>query len=545
MFPDMTGWTQEQFNRWYESVSDEERAAYDYAANLTGLNTQQGYSFGGAFSPELTPSQYDAASYFQVPPDVDAKGNIEPMDLSNTGQAINVQQDVYKLLSDPSSSLFAGPGGFDVGAFNPTGYEYGTAINTPGITKLSNMASGPVGVNQAVAQLIQQGTDPIAAVNQVLERIRVVDPNDPNLDPADAAVIAQLRQSLPPFTGTVTADDAATQIAGLDNVKDPTVKWARDNGIDIVGLYSTAQGLSKDLMADPFYSRYDPTTNSIAGLYQDENTGLYYDQPKKPIYGETAQWYIDNALPFPIEQYTDEKYIQNQAPYDRQTEDALYSLASEDYKNAGKQYQAEQGSITDMEKLYQRLLNEANQPVLTPYTPSDRPARTPGPDEINYTLDPLSGAPTAMTTKMSETLGGLPEAEKKGREEAKRRAAALNNVYVRDTASGPKASSGTFGNMLALFSDLSRGNAGQAVQNFTTGANRLNPKTIQGLKDRSSGRMDRAAQRFQDASKFTDQRAAYVRALSMATALRNAGRTPLQDTLQQRNLAQRATGVYG
>jgi hypothetical protein len=293
MWPDIYDMSDEEFDRWFQSLPAQEQQAV-----VTELQASQGTT--GAFAqatPEVSPASWDISTMFMPNPDVDAKGRVEPWDLSNQAQGWNYVQDQMQSAMAPSSLIFGGMGSYDPSLFEPTTVFNGPTIDTrtPGLDRAQALASGQgTGWTKELALDIANGVDPSVAVGNLVKLIQDATEN-PDLadDPETQAILATLPKNY--------------QGLSLEQQSLPEAEKALA-AYDLDALQSYALDLSNEIASDP----------RTATGYEDPRTGVIYQNAPTTEYSKIAQSFIDAGLPFPTERYDDPARLDAIAPIDTQ-----------------------------------------------------------------------------------------------------------------------------------------------------------------------------------------------------------------------------------
>jgi len=310
-------------------------------------------------------------------PQYTAKGAVEPFDLQQASQRLNYTQDIGGSMFDNAVALFAGPDAFgSMSQFAPitkyTGQAVPAQVGDDGLPrpvtksqKMLEIAKRSGGARGFLADLIDQGTDPEAAVAALRDLVSK-SASATNLAPEQRKQIDDIRNTLDvwrtndPLTGAPKPVDRKT--AG----------WEQ---FDEDSLRKTAQDMFEQKLSDEM----DSST-----LEFDPESGKYY-QGKVTEDSPSAKKFRDAGLPLPTEQYTDPARIQAM----------MQSVDPSGFDRREGQAQQASQAETDLEEQRQKLL--ASQLDLQGYDQRLREISQPGaapsarPSQQNPTTFTLGG----------------------------------------------------------------------------------------------------------------------------------------------------------
>jgi hypothetical protein len=397
--------TEEDFFNFYSSLSpaDQRKFLSNFGGTQEDLSgdaafTDDPYSqmpaeLGGFGSPQMDPTslllgQMAGGAY----PQYTAAGKLDPLDLTQMSQRLNYTQDLGGSMFDNAVALFAGPDAFgSMDQFAPitkyTGSAVPAQLDETGqprpVTKSQKMleiAKRSGGARGFIADLIDQGTDPDAAV-AALRDLVTRSASATNLTPEQQKQIDDIRNTLDvwrtndPLTGAPKPVDRKT--AG----------WEQ---FDEESLRKTAQDMFEQKLSDEM----DAST-----LEFDPQTGKYY-QGKTTEDSPAAKKFRDAGLPLPNEQYTDPTRMQAMM---QQIDPGGYDRSQAEMMRQGQ-------ADSDLEQQRQKLL--ADQLALQSY---DKQLRTKDQGETvkpGATYHPYmdQGMPPIMpSTRMGQGMVPVPQ----------------------------------------------------------------------------------------------------------------------------------------
>jgi hypothetical protein len=250
--------------------------------------------FGGDYGPSMDPAGLDLTGYTPVNiPQLTTKGKVDPYDLSQAQQRLNLEQDIYGSLNDPMLGALGGPGAFGPDAFQPT-YDYGEPLNLVGRKKAQQYLDTGGYQGYIADAIMNKGMGPDEAAQSALDLAMNTDLSKIT-DPKQKALIQSLQKSLPQATQTSNA-------LGL-----PSQQGARGDlpgGRKAITAYDTnkvtgfATSLFEDIARDPSFA------------YQDEAGNYYAKTPEQAMQKTEQMKAFDKAgLPYMTDQYSDPGYI--------------------------------------------------------------------------------------------------------------------------------------------------------------------------------------------------------------------------------------------
>jgi hypothetical protein len=321
------------------------------------------------------------------------------------------------------------------------------------------------------------------------------------------------------------------------------------------GDLTPAQEFAKKYDVDALYNFADQIGEAVAsdprGGYTDPETGIVYAEPPKQEWSGAAQKYLDLGLPFPTDNYNDEKYLDLMAPVDEEGNALRIAQASQEAEQAGMGIPS-YADIGEMEKvladyMVQSKRAEGGLRGAAPAQPSGldqfmlpdlgQPKAPAGPSGLDDFMRPVLGenpyaetqADLAQAKAQGQTADGAPIYFKRGNGDFSFGSAAegympevpfldftgqMNRTLARAGANSPSAG--------RISQDTIR--QGRALQ--------------EGARQARSRSMDARQSK-------AEQEKARMAAAGTADALAQQGRTPLTDAMLKRLLAQRNQGLYG
>ena len=364
--------TDQDFFNFYSSLSPAEQRKFlsnfgdtepdiaDDAAFNDDAYSQMPAELGGFGSPQMDMTsmllgQMAGGAY----PQYTSSGKLDPLDLSQMSQRLNYTQDLGGSMFDNAVALFAGPDAFgSMDQFAPitkyTGSAVPAQLDETGqprpVTKSQKMleiAKRSGGARGFIADLIDQGTDPDAAV-AALRDLVTRSASATNLTPEQQKQIDDIRNTLDvwrtndPLTGSPKPVDRKT------------APWEQ---FDEESLRKTAQDMFEQKLSDEM----DAST-----LEFDPQTGKYY-QGKTTEDSPAAKKFRDAGLPLPNEQYTDPARMQammqsvDPGGYDRsQLQMAQQGQADSDLEQQRQKLLADQLALQSYDKQL-RAKDQGNQ----------------------------------------------------------------------------------------------------------------------------------------------------------------------------------------
>lgn len=285
----------DEFEAYLETLPPMERQQVMYDFGFQKANFVPP-SYDAMYQPELTQQEYDLGQYTQAPPSMDSYGNVEPYSLDVAKDFLNWQQDIGDVTADPVMAAYAGRGGFDPSAFAPITTPVGEPLDLAGSRYVNAMASAGGGYESYLAQKIQGGMTPGAAVADMWAKINAAE--SPEAPEDVKALAADLKASLPPLVST---DPASGLPSVQQNIGDLSTPEGRAASTNLDAITTTANDLF-----------YKMTADQPVG-YTDPNTGLQYaGATEEP--SELAAHFAELGIPTPFESYTDPEWLTNPLP---------------------------------------------------------------------------------------------------------------------------------------------------------------------------------------------------------------------------------------
>lgn len=329
----------------------------------------------------------------------------DPRDDQTAAQRMNYNQDWLSVQADSSAAALAGPSAYNRDAFRPTSTY--SIVDTPGYQQL--MAYAARGTNTPegfIAQEIMSGgtaSSAIAALQQNYTRAAA----DGTLDAPENAVLRAIPMGVPDqFDGTITPD------------------WG--------GLTQRMTDVEQAYMTDPSASPgggyLDPETGEMIDIGQrrtiigPDGRPTLVDVETEP--SEQSQWFTDQGLSQPSEQYTpgdllppewsdneQQSFAMQQAMMDLFNAEAHpesfnppdTSSGKDQYANTAPTFDKGGGAVEGTGFL-------ADQPLDLNESRVERAKGEPG-DPMSYTTAPLAtGSPVEMAIAAGKALPGAAQA---------------------------------------------------------------------------------------------------------------------------------------
>lgn len=366
------------FNSQYDpTVSD-----FDYTFD-EGVSGQPGAGTAGTGFIGAPPG-YDLDPAFQQLlqfgggvniPQLSAKGALEPYDLSQEAQRVNLMQDNASSIADVILSSLAGPGALDPASFAPVVTKPTDRVATPGLTQLDRYARG-TGYKGYIAQKIKAGATDDEAIADLFNFLDA--PVDETVDPKHQALRQELIDSLPSAykTGELVPPSGGGRGQNTSGAAGRGAQDTRD-------LFNESE-ISK-WANDLYFKVADDQANEEAG-WRDPESGFLYSSAPTQEDSPLTQKFKNLGLPTPFAAYDDPQYLQ--MAYDQVAPNLASDLGSWEENIAGTQ--AEQARIgketrgpIDRNIETQRLYREN-------FTPGGFQAR---PNELQNRLNNIPGAP--------------------------------------------------------------------------------------------------------------------------------------------------------
>lgn len=527
----------DEFEAYLETLDPMERrqALYDFGFQKANFVPP---SFDAMYEPELTQQEYDLGQYTQAPPSMDSYGNIDPYSLDVAKDLENWQQDMADLTADPVMAAYAGRGGFDPSAFAPITTPVGEPLDLAGTRYVSAMASAGGGYESYLAQKIQGGMTPGAAVADMWAKINAAE--SPEAPEDVKALAADLKASLPPLVST---DPASGLPSVQQNIGDLSTPEGRAASTNLDAITTTANDLF-----------YKMTADQPVG-YTDPNTGLQYaGATEEP--SELAAHFAELGIPTPFESYTDPEWLTNPLPegyYEGRQQNV--DLAKGRVDEAKDVLQGTRENMKQLRQGWQETADERKagpapeEPLLSSYLQQGRkavglpPAGSAAAWQNAVETGPLRQ--DELTAQASEAQQGL-----------------YDKAYADWEATGtPNPYALTSGNDVLGTYDFGglgqqeRGALGQILGVVAQGKGyddvSFNPYDRSYI-NQYGGAVQNAADQYGGAQDYYQQQQTYTPVAEQASlfdmgralAMENAGRTPMEDALMQRSMARQTMNPY-
>lgn len=513
------------FFEWFNSLDPIDQENFLYDMELGGANALPG-QFGGPMAPQLDPYGFDLMSFGGGAdlPEYTSKGRYDPYDLSQEAKRFNLIQDYASGSVDNALAMFAGPGAYDIDAFNDVVLPPRERAEQRGTRTAQAYAQGG-GYEGYLAQKILQGATPSEAIADLMDLVNA--PDSEEISPEDREARQALIASLPQAERT-----------------GPTPPGEEVSPYDLSRIQDFGTELFQGIMSDE------------QPVYVDPQTGIgYMDQPYTQR-SEAAEWYDKRGLPLPTASYGDEEYQQafmDAFAPDRQQDEA--ARAQEIRRTSSEANQALQASREAGRRYREfRGANATQQGFNVLARDAARPEVQAGTADTNWGPDSpvyqeafqavMQRDPTAARTFRDTMLDRI------GSGRGTRIGAPVRYINERTQNLVP-----TPGDQQPLLNNGVSVPGARAPFNFGEFLAGGNRRPLQQTDvDRAGRERRRASDEFKRANTRryqaervntspTQANAAY--ALGMAAALARSGRTPLQDALMQRVLGQRAMGARG
>lgn len=490
------------------SLPPEEQAIVLQQLGLDTAN-EAPYSFGD-MAPELSGPEFDLTGFGAgFPADYNSKGEALPFGLDQQGQVLTQQKNYNALLADNITGAMAGPGAYGPEAFVPREVYGGDPLEQQGQQMAAYYSSlGGGGFQSLVADEILNGTDPATAVSKVLQLAQM--PDSESLSPEMRAQREAILASLPP----ARVGGGGPQVPSQQGDRTPAQEFAQR--YDVQSVYDFANELGSTLARDP------------QDGYRDPATGILYAEPPKQEWSGAAQKYMDLGLPFPTDNYTDEKYLELMAPLDREGNAAAIAQAQQQAQQAS-QAAMPWADINEMEKLL--AASEASK------------------RNESYLATPVAGQMTAWNSEggvqsTSPRLGPVNARAANPADQFRTRAA---EPLFFQRGSGDFA----FGSADEL-PDVPFMDFQGTLNRELARAGAQTPKAGKVTKDTVKKGKAQQSQAYKARSSAMDARIGAAKteqdrafAMGQAQSMASQGRTPLTDAMLKRLLAQRNQGLYG
>lgn len=484
--------------------------------------------FGGDYGPSMDQAGLDLTGYNPVDiPQLTTKGKVDPYDLTQAQQRLNLEQDIYGSLNDPMLGALGGPGAFGPDAFQPT-YDYGEPLNLVGRKKAQQYLDVGGYKGYIADAIMNRGMSPDEAAQSAIDLATNTDASK-EPDPKQRALIESLQKTLP--ESTATGNNALGLPSGGGKGDLPGGRKRTLGTYDFIGVNKFATDLFEGIASDPSFA------------YQDEAGNFYAKTPEQAMQKTEQMKAFDKAgLPYMTDQYTDPGYVDK-------------AIAGATGRNTEEQTQALQGYSDQMAQMLAEQ-QASNKRQLDARTAMDRLRQAPPPAQ----RPPISAADLYRNPNKPAPApyGGMImpnpiDAQGQRDLDAAKAAMAKAATPVTKRWGSPEPST------QPLFYVDADGNIVEPL-NVAGGVRSLHDTAqARGLTRKPAGapgvdmaslqaQYDRENQANTDFYKQQGQMLARdplndrIRAVARAQALAQAGRTPTRDALMQRMLAQRAMG---
>jgi hypothetical protein len=325
----------EKPKEWYEELAfadPRERDAILAGMGYTRSGEFQGF---GADEEEVPYTEEDYVSAYQgMPgnfglegvgaiPQYTAKGALDPRDLTQVGQGINVAQDYGALFVDNALNSLLGPGAYGPDAFTPT-YEYGDIVVPKGRNRLEDLASRGGWEGYVADKILNQGMSTTEAMGALQDFVENAAPDDTASQKAVDFYNSVLR-SMP----RLQEKAPQTTRPGLN----PETGKFEPGGTPVEDI-----GFWGDYDYDRIFNR---TTELADSLYEDEvpgwqdpQTGQYYDRAPTEIKTPQMEWYDKYGLPYPTASYEDPEYAERLLNREEGTTPQQRAFEAQEYQRA-------------------------------------------------------------------------------------------------------------------------------------------------------------------------------------------------------------------
>lgn len=271
------------------------------------------YTFGGANAPALDASSLQGAQYtggYNIPL-LTAKGKVDPRDLAQVATSVNLAKNREGLLADNAFTAQAGLGAYGTGAFDPTVKYGGSVVDFPGERTLTALAQTGGWQGQMAKYMLGidtptgQRMSPSQAMSAIMTQLKA----DPaKLSPDAKALQDDIFSSLQtnkPSGGSggqiVINPDGTVGQGGTGKVTTTPGPKFDPSQFDTYGMTNWANDRYLDLVKD------QPKDQ----LFQDPQTGAYYNQAPVVTPSTQAKWFQDRGLDLPTASYADPTYQEN------------------------------------------------------------------------------------------------------------------------------------------------------------------------------------------------------------------------------------------
>ena len=546
---------EEEFYSWLESLDPIEREEALYTFGFAGANEMPGTFAQTGSQPGLDYGNFDLSMFNQLPPELDKKGNVMPWGLDQQQQAYNTMQDLGAMTVDNALAMYGGPGAYGAGAFEGRDVPIGQPLDFKGGRYVDMLAQSGTGYESYLAQKIQGGMSPGAAIADMWRFIQT--PGDEEVDPEQASAKQALIASLPPGVAQLNALGQPQPGAGKRG--DYTTPEGLAASFDVQGVQKLASDLFERKASDPVANYVDPQTGlPYAGSKREES----------PI----TERYRAAGIPTPDESYLDEQWLN--APLSEESQIGRAQREAQGqagYGRAIENVNTAQADADEMAKAWDEVVNnplQGRRGDLSMRVPraGQQPSGGPGfqlPENpgmaqrtggqkfglmgpldayMNPALDADFGARPMVddTQQAPPSMGGglpgmtgLPGAS---RNQPNFVTGANNELLGTYNFSGtPEEEAGVAGlaDLLSQFGGTGR-----------TRTRRLGPQAVAGAQarvgDTRAARQKALDQQIRLHEQTSNDEASRASAIGRAIALQRGGRTPTNDILMQRALARQA-----
>jgi hypothetical protein len=265
-----------------------------------------GTGYGGAAASgfELDPMYQQLAQFgggVNIP-SLTAKGALDPYDIGQEAQRVNLAQDQASSLADLIQAALAGPGAIDPSSFAPVRTMPTERIATPGLTRLNAMAEGS-GYKGYIAQKIKGGATDDEAVADLFNFLDA--PEDESIDPKLRETKQSIIDSLP--SAFKSGNQLTLPSQGV-NTRTGTSAAAGRPAQDTRDLFQESEigRVAEDL----YMKAYDDRAKVDVGWEDPDHPGTYYTQAPTEEDSAATTKFKNLGLPTPFAAYDDPKYLQ-------------------------------------------------------------------------------------------------------------------------------------------------------------------------------------------------------------------------------------------
>lgn len=505
--------------------------------------TDSGFGeFGGFGGDEYVDelANYPLAGVGAIP-EYTTKGNLDPRDLTQVAKGINVAQDYGALLLDNILSGIAGPGSYDVGAFQPE-IEYGKEITRPGYDRLTAMAGRGGWEGYIAKQMLENGASASEAIARMQNFVETSDENDPDLDPKIRAEVRALKASLP------KAKQDPLQFVGGVGMRGGEQGTDFDSMYNMDRIWQQANDWDEALFNDPAFAYSEPDASGRMH---------YYDTAPETIKTPQMEFFDKYGLPYPTARYDEPKYME---AYQAATWGTPEQRAADvnqwtrDYQSAATDVNQRARAQQD-QALYDRQMQEAWNRVI-PAVPEARggwsttegapgkPAtrhRERGPNGTAILVEDTAVPPTIPTSYWDPHK--LIQAAAPARNVPQVQASTGDNLML-----APSAFSDAYKQRGGHMDERTQGGIDWFTGRKAEGDTRRMKASDVSPEARQRRTNDLARQRInaeerQQYISYSDPQLDSIRQFIALRGLAQSGRTPFQDAIAQRRMGARALGL--